>query len=560
MTLSTSQSRNFDLFWESEICKSGLRMTSSWQRSLILGGVGATLSLWFLENLTHTLGDWLPAIVIGSGIAWVVLKFQQSDTPKIRVEPVSLNKVQTELVEAKGLLDQLAIESQDLSIDGSAQQLSDLRSQIQNITADLKRDEIRFAVMGGKSVGKTMLMNLLEIKWARGISQKLILQDTPELFAATEGGIIAERDAWKLARSADVILFMTTGDLTATEFQAIQKITSVGKRLVLVFNKQDQYLPEEQKIVLEQLRERVDGILSPQDVIGIATNPKSLKIRQHRSDGTFKEWMEKVEPQILPLLERLNQILIQEGKQLVLSSSLSNVTAVQAEAKSALNRIRRDRAMPRIDQAQWIVAGTAFANPFPALDLLATAAINGQMVMDLSNLYQRKFTLEQAKTVAATMAGVMVKLGLVEVSTQAIAAIMKTNAITFVAGGLIQGVSAAYLTRLAGLTLIEYFEGESSEEIKPDILQQIMEKVFEQNRRLPFMQMFVKQAVDRLVKTPLSASAPVPTPTPLDGLPAPQEAPLEIGAKLEKDVNSEIAKSDEPKLLEIPEVSLVEIN
>ncbi|MBN8559450.1 MAG: DUF697 domain-containing protein [Leptolyngbya sp. UWPOB_LEPTO1] len=535
-------------------------MTSPWQRSLILGGVGATLSLWVLENLTHTLGDWLPAIVIGSGIAWVVLKFQQSDTPKIRVEPVSLNKVQTELVEAKGLLDQLAIESQDLSIDGSAQQLSDLRSQIQNITADLKRDEIRFAVMGGKSVGKTMLMNLLEIKWARGISQKLVLQDTPELFAATEGGIIAERDAWKLARSADVILFMTTGDLTATEFQAIQKITSVGKRLVLVFNKQDQYLPEEQKIVLEQLRERVDGILSPQDVIGIATNPKSLKIRQHRSDGTFKEWMEKVEPQILPLLERLNQILIQEGKQLVLSSSLSNVTAVQAEAKSALNRIRRDRAMPRIDQAQWIVAGTAFANPFPALDLLATAAINGQMVMDLSNLYQRKFTLEQAKTVAATMAGVMVKLGLVEVSTQAIAAIMKTNAITFVAGGLIQGVSAAYLTRLAGLTLIEYFEGESAEEIKPDILQQIMEKVFEQNRRLPFMQMFVKQAVDRLVKTPLSASAPVPTPTPLDGLPAPQEAPLEIGAKLEKDVNSEIAKSDEPKLLEIPEVSLVEIN
>lgn len=535
-------------------------MASSWQRPLILGGVGATLSLWFLENLTHTLGEWLPAIVIGSGIAWVALKFQKDDTPKIRIEQVSLGRVQNELVEAQGLLDQLAIEAQDLSIDGSAQQLSDLRSQIQQITADLKREEIRFAVMGGKSVGKTMLVNLLDIKWARDISQTLVLQDTPELFAATEGGIIAERDAWKLARSADVVLFITNGDLTSTEFQAIQRITSVGKRLVLVFNKQDQYLPEEQQLILNQLRERMADILKPQDVIAIAANPKSLKIRQHRSDGTVKEWMEKSEPQLLPLIERLNQILSHEGPQLVLSSSLSNVIAVQAEAKAALNRIRRDRAMPRLDQAQWIVAGTAFANPFPALDLLATAAINGQMVLDLSDLYQRKFALEQAKTVAATMAGVMVKLGLVEVSTQAIAGILKTNAITFVAGGLIQGVSAAYLTRLAGLTLIEYFEGEPTGEIKPDLLQQIMQKVFEQNRRLPFLQMFVKQAVDQLVKPTIASSVPVSTdpvltPTPPEGLPAPQEAPLEIEAKLEAE-----AKPEKLKPLAIPEASLVEIN
>ncbi|MBW4527174.1 MAG: DUF697 domain-containing protein [Phormidium tanganyikae FI6-MK23] len=509
-------------------------MASSWQRSLIFAGVGATLSLWFLENLTHTLGDWLPAIVIGSGIAWVAVKFQKDDTPKIQVAPLSLNRVQNELVEAKGLLDLLAIESQDLTIDGSAQQLSDLRSQINQITSDLNRDEIRFAVMGGKSVGKTMLVNLLQHGWAAEVSQKLVLQDTPELFAATDGGIIAERDAWKLARSSDVVLFVTNGDLTATEFQAIQQITGVGKRLVLILNKQDQYLPEVQQAILNHLRERMSEILAPQDVIAIATNPKSLKIRQHRSDGTVKEWLEKPEPQLLPLLDRLNQILLQEGQQLVLASSLSNVTAVQAEAKTALNRVRRDRAVPRIDQAQWLVAGTAFANPFPALDLLATAAINGQMVLDLSNLYQRKFTLDQAKTIAATMASVMVKLGLVEVSTQAIASILKTNAITFVAGGLIQGVSAAYLTRMAGLTLIEYFEGEPTGEIKPDLLQQIMQKVFEQNRRLPFLQMFVKQAVDQLVKPTIASSPQVPKP--LDSLPAPQEAPLEIGAKLEEDV------------------------
>jgi hypothetical protein len=52
----------------------------------------------------------------------------------------------------------------------------------------------------------------------------------------------------------------------------------------------------------------------------------------------------------------------------------------------------------------------------------------------------------------------MLKLGLVEVTTQTIGSILKGNAFTYVAGGAVQGVSAAYLTRLAGLSLIEYFQ------------------------------------------------------------------------------------------------------
>jgi hypothetical protein len=540
-------------------------MTISWRQGLIIGGVGATLFLWFLENLTHTLGDWLPAIVVGSGIAWVVLKVQKPNISKIQIEPVTITKVQSALSEAESVVNQLASEVQDLSIDGSAQQLSDLRSQINQIASELKRDEIRLAVMGGKSVGKSTLASVLNARWASEVSQKLSIHDTPELFAATEGGIIAERDAWKLARTADLIMFVTNGDLTATEFQAIRRITSTQKRLILVFNKQDHYLPEEQQIVLNQLRQRMQGILKPQDVLAIATNPKSLKIRQHKSDGTFKEWLEKPDPQIVPLIERLNQILIQEGAALVLTSSMSNVRAVKSEAKTALNRVWRDRAMPRVEQAQWIVAGTALASPFPALDLLATAAINVQMVMDLGNLYQRKFTLEQAKTVASTMAGLMVKLGLVEVSTQAIAGILKTNAVTFLAGGLMQGVSAAYLTRMAGLTLIEYFEGDGTIDIQPDRIQSIMEKVFEQNRRLPFLQAFVKQAIDKLIPKPISASQnsegitanpkPKIVPAAPEGLPAPQEVPLQLGAKL--DDAQPLVIPEQPELVE-QELELVE--
>lgn len=530
-------------------------MTVQWRQTLVLGGVGIAVSAWFLESLVHSFGEWLPAIVIGSGIAWAVLKVQPNRFDKPKPQPVTLTSVKTALSETESVINQFAAEVKDLSIDGSAQKISGLRSQIHQIVAELQREEIRLTVMGGKSVGKTTLAQMLETTWASQISQKLVLQDTPELFAATEGGIIAERDAWQFARSADLVLFITNGDLTATEFQAIQRVTSAQKRLILVFNKQDQYLPEDQQLLLNQLRQRVQGILPPQDVVAIATNPKSVKVRQLAADGMIKEWLEKPQPQITALTERLNQILMQEGQQLVLASSLSNVKAVKTEAKTALNQVWRDRAMPVIDQAQWIVAGTAFANPFPALDLLATAAINAQMVMDLSNLYRKKFSLEQAKTIATTLAGVMLKLGVVEVSTQAIAGILKTNAVTFVAGGLIQGVSAAYLTRLAGLTLIEYFEGENSSEVKRDQLQEIMQKIFQQNGRLPFLQLFVKQAVDRLKPTALESYSARPVPDAPDELPAPVEAPLEIGAKLETDQPLTLPGSHQPLVITEKEIA-----
>jgi uncharacterized protein (DUF697 family) len=177
---------------------------------------------------------------------------------------------------------------------------------------------------------------------------------------------------------------------------------------------------------------------------------------------------------------------------------------LKAEAKNYLNGIRRDRANPVIEQYQWIAAAAAFANPVPALDILATAAINAQMIVDLGNVYQQKFSLEQAKTVAGEMGSLMLKLGLVELSSKAIGTVLKSHAVTFVAGGAVQGVSAAYLTRLAGLSLIEYFQQQevaanTATGFNVEKLGQTLQKVFQQNQQVTFLQGFVNQGVKRLL-------------------------------------------------------------
>lgn len=250
-------------------------------------------------------------------------------------------------------------------------------------------------------------------------------------------------------------------------------------------------------------------MLGAENVIGIAAAPSPVKVRQHQADGSAQEWMEQQAPDTKQLTQQLAQILAQSGQQLVWATTRRVAVDLKAEAKSVLNGVRRDRTLPVIEQYQWIAAAAAFANPVPALDILATAAINAQLVMELGGIYQQKFSLQQAQAVAGTMGSLMIKLGLVELSTKTISTVLKSNAITFVAGGVVQGLSAAYLTRLAGLSLIEYFQQQeaatnSETGLNLDKLGQTLQNVFQQNQQMAFMQAFVKQGVERLLPSPQS--------------------------------------------------------
>ncbi len=214
--------------------------------------------------------------------------------------------------------------------------------------------------------------------------------------------------------------------------------------------------------------------------------------------------MEQPAPDIQQLTKQLNEVVVNQAEQLVWTSSMRKALLLKAQAKNCLNRSRSDRATPIIEQYQWIASAAAFANPVPALDILATVAINAQMVMDLGKIYQQKLSWEQAQTVATTMGSLILKLGLVELSTKAITTVLKTNVVTFVAGGVVQGVSAAYLTRVAGLSLVAYFEQQeialaSANALNLDTLRQTLENVFQQNQQITFLQGFVKQGVKRLL-------------------------------------------------------------
>ncbi|MEA5507907.1 DUF697 domain-containing protein [Halotia wernerae UHCC 0503] len=466
------------------------------QRPILVGGLGLSFSLWILQSWHHSIVQLsefglFSALAVGGGL-WL---FRQNH-PKDHLEQldgmvVDRVTVETAIAKTEALINQLAQEAENHSA------LENLRSQVAQLLLELDRQEIKVGVTGGKSVGKSTLIQVLKSSWDKEILQKVSFQETAPLF--TEAGEKSDADALAEVNKTDFVLFLTNGDLTDSEFQTLQQLKVVNQPTTLVFNKQDQYLADERGSVLLSLKQRMSG-----NVVATAASPIPIKVRKHEADGAMQEWMEQPAPDIQQLTQQLSEVLAQQGQQLVWATTMRKTLALKAEVKNWLNKIRRDRATPVIEQYQWIAAAAAFANPVPALDILATAAINAQMVMDLGNVYQQKFSLEQAQTVAGTMGSLMLKLGLVELSTKAVSTVLKSNAVTFVAGGVVQGVSAAYLTRVAGLSLVEYFEQQeiaidSATNLNLDKLRQTLQNVFQQNQQMAFLQGFVKQGVKRLL-------------------------------------------------------------
>ena len=140
------------------------------------------------------------------------------------------------------------------------------------------------------------------------------------------------------------------------------------------------------------------------------------------------------------------------------------------------------------------------------------------MILDLGKLYQQKFSLDQAQKSVTALGGLILKLGLVELSTRTVSSLLKTNAVTYVAGGCIQAISAAYLTRMVGLALVEYFHTQAPTltmtEAKPLAIErfnQILQVVFQQNQHPKFLQTLIAQVTDRLMPKPASPKISLPT-------------------------------------------------
>ncbi len=447
-------------------------MTNLQNWTYFWGGIGAVAIAFYWQQW-----DFL-SVAIGGAAVVVLLKILASKpTDETTITRSSLKKF---MAQVDKIIDKIS----DEPIRAR------LKTEIEQIATDLDQNQFRIAVFGIGRSGKTAIINALsrqnlnpqkvEIAPAQSLRsnqlnsplnspfssqrRKISLIDTP---GTQNRGILGQAQAAEAraaAESADLLLFVTASDLGAVEYQALLDLQALGKRIILVFNKIDQFLPPDRQAIINELERKTANFLLPADIVAIAADPSPITVRQYDDENStlIKEWLEPVSADIDALKTRIEHILSHEWEELQLSNINQRLQQLQTFAQNTLQKIRRAQGQVIISRYQWLNAGVIFASPIPAVDLIASVAINARLLLELSQLYERQLSLKQAQKIAMTMVEILIKLGCVEVATVAIANqtayFLKTNALTFAVGGTVQAMSAAYLTYIGGVSFLDYLD------------------------------------------------------------------------------------------------------
>ncbi|MFZ9769398.1 MAG: YcjF family protein [Vulcanococcus sp.] len=121
-----------------------------------------------------------------------------------------------------------------------------------------------------------------------------------------------------------------------------------------------------------------------------------------------------------------------------------------------LEQLRRQHWQMLVQRTQWSVAAGVVVAPLPSLDLVVLAAANGLMLQEMARLWDCPWSLEQLQAAAAQLAKAALSLGVIEWSSQALGSLIKLHGATWLVGGAMQALSAAYLTRVVGRAMADY--------------------------------------------------------------------------------------------------------
>jgi uncharacterized protein (DUF697 family) len=210
------------------------------------------------------------------------------------------------------------------------------------------------------------------------------------------------------------------------------------------------------------------------------------------------------EPEVEPLLRRIAAVLHADGEELIADNLLLQCRQLGEASRQLLDQQRRRDAEGLVDRYMWIGAGVLAVTPLPGLDLLGTAAVQAQMVMEIGRLYGVNLTKSNAQDLALTVGRSLAGLGLVKGGVALLGSALSLNLPALLVSRAVQAVSAAWLTRLAGRSFIVYFQ--QGQDWGDGGLPEVLQREYDLNRREGVLKRFLEAAYRQVVE-PLKQQA-----------------------------------------------------
>jgi len=348
--------------------------------------------------------------------------------------------------------------------------------QVQAMLDKLEQGHLHIAVFGRVSVGKSALLNALlgeerfsvsslhgetrhsdMAAWREVEAAGVYLIDTPGINEVS--GEERERMAQDVAGRADLVLFVVDGDLTETEYNAIESLAERNRPLLVALNKADRYTDEELSLLLGSLREKLQDRVPPTYIVPVAARPAERIYLQVDADGNESEMRKRPPNDVARLQESLWLLIEKEG--MALSALNASLFAGQLSDEVAGRIVRvRQQVAEKVITGYCLGKGIAVAvNPIPLADLVAALAMDASMVVHLARVYGMSVSRGEAskliRTIGAQMAILMAAVWTVNLAASALK-LGSAGLSTFITAAA-QGAVGYYTTYVVGLAAQRYF-------------------------------------------------------------------------------------------------------
>ena len=376
------------------------------------------------------------------------------------------------------------------------------------LEAQLKIGDYKVTLFGAGSSGKTsiarsLLKNIIGKTSAKiGTTEQFnsykiripILKrnvniiDTPGLFEPSKVGEEREKRTILQATNSDLILFVLDQDINKYENYLIRELLKIRKKIIIVLNKCD-------------LRTNNDNDLIKENIISITSaKENNISVVQtiavpQPSPNSQTATIQKG-PDVGNLFKEIIETLDSSGEELLADNILFRSNKLGVKSKNFIQQQRYLMSKKVINKYMWITGGVILVNPLPGVDFLTTTSVNVQMILELSKIYEIKLTKNDAKGLSKSLITALAKLGILKGGLSIISSALATSLTKILISKSIQSITAGWLIKIVGLSLIEYFK--NGQDWGDGGIQEVVDKIYRINKREEIINNFVKEAISKI--------------------------------------------------------------
>ena len=359
---------------------------------------------------------------------------------------------------------------------GSSGKTSIARSLLQNIIGKTSA-----------KIGTTKEINSYKIRIPI-LRRNINIVDTPGLFEPSKIGEEREKLTILKASNSDLVLFVLDQDINKYEYYLIKELLKIGKKIIIVLNKCDLRSSADNNLIVENILTITSAIKNNISVVKTVAVSNST---QYKKLDTLS-----VGPDVGNLFREIIEILDSNGEELLADNILFRSNKLGIKSKNFVKEQRYLMSKKVINKYIWITGGVILVNPLPGVDFLTTTSVNVKMIMELAKIYEIKLTKKDAKDLSRSLVTTLAKLGILKGGLAIISPILATSLTKIIISKSIQSITAGWLIKIVGLSLIEYFKND--QDWGDGGILEVVDNIYNISKREDILNKFIKEAISKI--------------------------------------------------------------